>query len=240
MKILKIFLLSFLFLLIPVFFLFGGYFQEEKITNVDYIKVQDEKMRSKTFYGIVKAQNNSNLSFQSEGKIIYMPYTKGDFVKKGDVIARLDGELYTLPAPVSAFLENGWTIVEDDSHQAVVAKGIGGVTLEKEGVLITTDVVNYTDSAVYIENCFVTTVYVDLEENENGDLTIPTGICVKMPVYDLEQILENIEYETSMDRKYTYYTIKHEGTDGNGFIIRVNKGTASVDSISCQNMPSNY
>lgn len=153
---------------------------------------------------------------------------------------RVLGDIYSLPAPVSAFLENGWEIVDDASHQAVVAKGVGTITLEKKGILITSDVINYTDSAVYIENCFVTTVYIDLEENEKGMIYIPNEISVNMPSSELELALEGITYETSKDRKYTYYTIKHEGVEGNGFIIRVNTSSLIVDSISCQNMPSSY
>ncbi len=69
----------------------------ESIKNVDYIKVvKDKNLNSKTFHGMVKSQLKSDLSFQSEGKIIFLPYTKGDFVKKGQVLARLDGILYKI------------------------------------------------------------------------------------------------------------------------------------------------
>lgn len=166
------------------------------------------------------------------------PDVVGDDINASYV--RLNGAVYSLPAPVSAFLENGWSIVEEDSHQAVVAKGVGVITLEKDGILMSSDVINYTDNAVYIENCFVTTVYVDLEENEKGSLSIPKGISINMPESELENVLEEITYETSMDRKYIYYTISHSGTDGNGFIIRVNKESMVVDSIICQNIPQNY
>jgi len=74
---------------------FCGCSNFEKITQVEYIKVQDLQTK-KVFQGIVKANNSASLSFQSEGKIIYLPYTKGDFVKKGTVIARLDGVLYSI------------------------------------------------------------------------------------------------------------------------------------------------
>lgn len=48
------------------------------------------------FHGFIKAQHIIDLSFQTQGNIIYFPYTTGDFVKKGVVIARLDGILYTI------------------------------------------------------------------------------------------------------------------------------------------------
>ena len=116
------------------------------------------------------------------------------------------GDLYEIPAPVSAFLDKGWSIVDDNSHQAVVAKGKGMVTLEKNGIRITSDVINYADNAVYIENCFVTTVYVDLEENQKGMMSIPQGICVNMPLAELESLLETVTYTTTMDKLYNRYT----------------------------------
>lgn len=82
------------FLMILFLFLLCSCSKDEKITQVDYIKIDFNNKKS--FYGVVKANNSATLSFQSEGKIIYLPYTKGDFVKKGDVIARLDGELYAI------------------------------------------------------------------------------------------------------------------------------------------------
>ncbi len=48
------------------------------------------------FHGYIKAQHRVTLSFQNEGRIVYMPYSTGDFVKKGQVLARLDGSLYEI------------------------------------------------------------------------------------------------------------------------------------------------
>ena len=84
-----------LFLLTFLLMLFFGCSNFEKIPPVEYIKVQDLQTK-KVFQGIVKATNSVDLSFQSEGKIIEFPYTKGDFVKKGTLIARLDGILYSI------------------------------------------------------------------------------------------------------------------------------------------------
>lgn len=148
--------------------------------------------------------------------------------------------IYKLPAPVSAFLENDWSIVEADSHEAVVAKGVGNITLEKDGLYITTDVINYADTALYVENCFVVTVYADLEENAKATMEIPNEICLNMPLTALEEVLEGVDYTTSKDKKYTYYTISHSGGEENGFIIRVNKTKKIVDSISCKEIPDRY
>lgn len=65
------------------------------IENIDYIKINKTKI-DKIFHGVVKSNDSTILSFQSEGRIIYLPYTKGDFIKKGQVIARLDDVLYEI------------------------------------------------------------------------------------------------------------------------------------------------
>ena len=82
----------FIFLLCFVFLTFG-YSKNDNLISVDYIKIQNID-KVKKYYGIIKAQNSAILSFQAEGRIKYLPYSKGDFVKNGQVISRLDGELY--------------------------------------------------------------------------------------------------------------------------------------------------
>lgn len=85
-----------IFLILVVLIFLCACSDVQKITQVDYIKISDNSIVKKEFHGIIKAKNSSMLSFQSEGRIIYLPYSKGDFVKKGNVIARLDGELYAI------------------------------------------------------------------------------------------------------------------------------------------------
>ena len=56
-----------------------------------------------TFLGTVKFQHISNLSFQENGILTYIPFTKGDFVKKGQLVAKIDDTLY-IDSPRKAFL----------------------------------------------------------------------------------------------------------------------------------------
>lgn len=57
---------------------------------------EDNFENSNRFYGTMKATYSTNLSFQTEGKISYLPYSRGDFVKKGTVLARIDAVLYNI------------------------------------------------------------------------------------------------------------------------------------------------
>ncbi|MBQ4646283.1 MAG: efflux RND transporter periplasmic adaptor subunit [Candidatus Gastranaerophilales bacterium] len=67
----------------------------ESVEKFEYFKVE-KKYNNKKFYGKTVAKDSTILSFQSEGKIVYFPFSKGDFVKKGQVIAKLDGVLYSI------------------------------------------------------------------------------------------------------------------------------------------------
>ena len=66
------------------------------IKTAEYIQITPEKYTTNLFHGIIKSAQSATLSFQSEGKITFFPYTKGDFIRRGQVIARLDGILYQI------------------------------------------------------------------------------------------------------------------------------------------------
>ena len=68
----------------------------ENLNDFNYIKIETPKFEQDTFHGVVKSSNNVNLSFQTEGKIIYFPFADGDYIKKGQVVAKLDGTLYEI------------------------------------------------------------------------------------------------------------------------------------------------
>ena len=72
--------------------------------GVDFVTVTPVKYETvKKYHGIVKSRFMSKLSFQTEGKISYIPYAKGDYVTKGQVLARLDGVLYKIRKNTSLY-----------------------------------------------------------------------------------------------------------------------------------------
>lgn len=75
-----------------------------------------------------------------------------------DFIVKLDGDLYQLPAPVAAFIDNGW-VIEGDPNEMINARSTNVSTRLRLGnqtmrVLIH----NYDDMAQPISNGFVTSV----------------------------------------------------------------------------------
>lgn len=63
---------------------------------VEYIELQNENIqKERHFSGVAEAETESELSFKIPGSLIYRKDT-GDFISKGQVIARLDAEPYQL------------------------------------------------------------------------------------------------------------------------------------------------
>lgn len=66
------------------------------------------------------------------------------------------GSLYRLPAPVSAFLDNGW-VMKDVAEDAFLEGGdLEFIEMMKENQTARFSVYNLTENATSIENCFVT------------------------------------------------------------------------------------
>ncbi len=96
---------------------FSGCSNNNEIKNISYIKIPNNiNSDYKEFYGNIKSQKIADLSFESEGKIIFIPYTQGDFIKKGQVIARLDGELYKIKKKEQTALLNNAAIKNERSE----------------------------------------------------------------------------------------------------------------------------
>ena len=81
-------------LIVCILFVLGVKFSS--IPKAHYIKVEKTIQNQAVYFGILKANQSTILSFQSEGRVVFLPYTKGDFIKKNQVIARLDGTLYSI------------------------------------------------------------------------------------------------------------------------------------------------
>ena len=88
-------ILKLIFILVFSIFLFGCT-KYENLDDLNHIKITIPKYENKIFHGVVKSSNSANLSFQTEGKITYFPFADGDFIKKGQTIAKLDGTLYEI------------------------------------------------------------------------------------------------------------------------------------------------
>src|SRR3972149_9253109 len=63
--------------------------RNEELIETQKAQVEDIK-KIVTATGIIRSQSEANLKFQTSGKVAYISAKQGDYVKKGQLIARLD------------------------------------------------------------------------------------------------------------------------------------------------------
>lgn len=126
----------------------------------------------------------------------------------------LDGELYTLPVPVSVLVADGWEIDENDTDAEIAANYFGWVTLRKGGQEIRQTIVNSEDYATVPENCWIETLTVGGYTLE-AEGEIPCGIRPGMTEADMIQALETAgaAYTSETNGDFAYYTINEKSYD---------------------------
>ena len=148
------------------------------------------------------------------------------------------GDLYQLPAPVSVFEENGWTIKEGASDSVVSGKSFGWVYMMKDNQEYHAIARNYNANATTIRNCFVTSV----EGNVNGPnlpISVQKGITVGMSKADLTAALEGVNHECDAESSdyFEYYTIEGKDSSLNKVEILLKKDEGKVTGIEVSNEP---
>lgn len=122
-------------------------------------------------------------------------------------VVQYAGDYYRLPAPVSAFTDNGWEVNADESDTAVKSAKYGYVTLRKDSQKIYAVVHNYGTEATTIKNCFVTMLYADMDTTK-VPVTVAGGITLGMGEEEFLRIAGEQEYEKTenQDKEYDIYT----------------------------------
>ena len=126
----------------------------------------------------------------------------------------LDGELYTLPVPVSVLIADGWEIDEAETDPEIAANYFGWVTLRKGGQEIRETIVNSEDYATIPENCWLESLTVGgFTLDAEGE--IPCGIKTGMPEADMIQALDaaGVTYTSETSGDFAYYTINEQSFD---------------------------
>lgn len=169
-----------------------------------------------------------------EVKSYQAPTELGDDLTK--FIVEYDGALYQMPAPVSEFEKNGWTVKEDQSDMTVKGKDAGWVSLMKNNQELRAIAQNYGDNATTIRNCFVTTVKGD-DNSTDMPITVQKGITRGMAKADLEKALEGVTYEFEESDMFEYYTIEGPESSLDYVQILVRKDTGVVQAIEVSYTP---
>lgn len=153
-----------------------------------------------------------------------------------DFTVEFGGKLYQLPAPISEFEADGWTIDESNSDTVINGRGYGWVTLMKDNQKLRTIAQNYSDSSTAVNNCFLTDVMSDPYDCKIP-LTISGGISIDTTEADLLKAIANVEYETSDSSSYRYYELMPTGSKVDGYEIYVSTETDLVYKIEASYQP---
>ena len=118
----------------------------------------------------------------------------------------LDGQVYTLPVPVSVLVADGWELDENDSDPEIAAGYFGWVTLRKGGQEIHETVRNEEKYATIPQNCWMEELTVGGYTLE-AEGSLPGGIKQGMTEADFLKVLEDagMEYSVEESGDYAYY-----------------------------------
>ena len=153
------------------------------------------------------------------------PTQLGTDFKEG--IVEVGGDLYRLPAPVSAFLDNGWQILEQPSF--VKAGNNDTVCLGRDGGELYLTVVNLADYQTTAENCVVCGMRI--EEMDEVDIQLPNGMRFGLTKQEVAALVtdEFYFYEGSYNDSWSYS--EYSGRELY-LEIQVSVETQKVESIS--------
>lgn len=165
-------------------------------------------------------------------------------------LVKFANDLYRLPAPISAFLDNGWELNPDASDSAVDGLSFGWVSLIKDGQEFSAIAYNYGQDSAPIENCFVTSVTSDTDSAQIP-VTLPGGITLGLLEEDLLVLLKDYEYtieepenkkdasseEDEEEEQLRTYLLEEDENSLNYIKISVDIQTSSVTGIEVSHVP---
>lgn len=154
-----------------------------------------------------------------------------------DYVVQYAGDFYKIPAPVSAFTENGWEMVKEGSDSYIKPGRHGYVTLEKAGQTLYAVVKNYGEKTVEIQHGFVTNVSGDFDVTKVL-LAVGNHITLGMTEEDMKILLGGSTYEAAEEEEGTSYYLYSDETKRNFIRIFVDKELKLIREIEVSNSPA--
>ena len=152
-------------------------------------------------------------------------------------IVEYAGDLYQLPAPLSEFEKNGWTIDTAQSASFVAGNSYDWVYMSKDNQNLHTIVRNYNSNAAVIANCFVTDVEGNVDST-NLPITVQRGLTIGLTEAEVVSALDGVEYELDDENEsFHYYTVESPESSLDYVQIVVNTEEDSVIAINVTNTP---
>ena len=95
-------------------------------------------------------------------------------VKTTSGIIQIDGDLYMMPAPVKAFLDNGWEIDESEKNAMLSWNKETELTLKRNGRELVLGAYTFANTSGAVENGYVDRI--DIEAKNGIEYVLPGGI----------------------------------------------------------------
>lgn len=124
-----------------------------------------------------------------------------------DPVVEYFGDLYTLPAPVSAFTANGWELKDVEEGAFAEGGGLEFIEMMKENQTVRFSVYNLTENAVTIENCFVTELKHAEYDPEVIAMKLSGDISLGAERDDLVALAKEKGFVCELDDEGSYLTI---------------------------------
>lgn len=161
------------------------------------------------------------------------PAKLGDDYKSFNV--KYAGKMYTLPAPMSEFIDDGWKVTRYAGEKVSALDTKVAVELQKNNQTLRTNVVNYSDTEQTVENCFVTVVIFH-NINTKLDIELPGGITKNST---LEEVQKKYGPETKKGGSGNFLEYEY-GKIFQRITIGVMKDTKEIYKIEVEHSPKTY
>ncbi len=150
-------------------------------------------------------------------------------------VVSIDGCLYQLPAPISEFISDGWSL---DDETTVLPDTKDYVVLEKDGAMLYCTIRNYSDKYVRPENCAV--VGVAVEEVDGVDIQLPVSggvLTLGTTADDFDSLLYMYDYEYFETNDTHCYDVSQ---DECYISVDIDKESSVINNINIANYKWNY
>lgn len=135
---------------------------------------------------------------------------------------RLQGDIYTMPMPVSELTKNGWTIVAQRDSLKSGQEELLSLRVEKDDMQFDFGAKNFTDKTISAKDAMATSVYINSTLNKDVDFELSGGIKFGISESELLKIVgvENLQKnDTPTGCEYMYDSRQTQGYKGYTFIF---------------------
>lgn len=184
--------------IVLILIMFAFFTCKPNSNNNEYINVSNIN-NTKAFSGYVKSRQITKLSFRTDGKISFMPYKKGDYFKKGEVLARLDSTFYKIKKEEFNFEDEfnyNVIIAPFDGYIEEIYKPLNSYT-KKEQIVLALSPTDKTEAEILVQPEYINKINL----RENGILEYKnTNYEVK--ISNIVKSDDNYLVELKMDNLY--------------------------------------